>query len=139
MRIIQRGRMSTTFCKVCGFDTPHIPSRGCLPCYMATGEISLEQQEKNRLDAMELYDGAAVAVDQRPVCREVSRKDLLNKALGRTHPGWSVLNDPIMGWVLTSDKATHAIPPSVMTSMIAMNAFVWCERLIKHGVDGDDS
>ena len=58
MRIIQRARMSMTFCKVCGFDTPHIPVRGCLVCMKVKEAV----QEQNRLDAMELYDGAAVEV-----------------------------------------------------------------------------
>ena len=60
MRIIQRARMNMRFCKVCGFDTPHIPVRGCLVCM----KVKEAQQEQNRLDAMELYDGAAVKTDE---------------------------------------------------------------------------
>ena len=52
--------MSTTFCSVCGFETPHIPVRGCLVCM----KVKESQQEQNRLDAMELYDGAAVKTDE---------------------------------------------------------------------------
>ena len=56
VRIIQRARMSTTFCSVCGFDTPHLGA-GCLVCH----EVA-KNQEANRLDAMTLYDGAAIEV-----------------------------------------------------------------------------
>ena len=48
--------MSMTFCDVCGCPTPHIPGRGCLVCM----KVKEAEQEQNRLDAMELYDGAAV-------------------------------------------------------------------------------
>ena len=124
--------MSTTFCSVCGFDTPHLGA-GCLVCH----EVA-KNQEANRLDAMTLYDGAAIKADEIEDKMQ-KRIELLNIGLGRKYPGWSVVNDEVCGWVLASELASHAIPESIMLSGSPTDAFKWCERFIKYGVDGDDS
>lgn len=131
MRIIAQGPMSMTLCPECDRVTPHLGDV-CLVC----NEVK-KQQEANRLDAMELYDGAAIEVSE-DEGKIKSYIEILNKALQRKYPDWRIEYDAVCGFILKGELACHALSESSLLKSSPGRVLERCERLIKHGVDGDE-